>query len=363
MGSGGKPARAAMGAKPMSGMPNRLPAPMSTTTCFFSSDSLYLPTLLNTLHSMQQALSYTDCILVSSDGTMFPVHLAMLSQSWLSLADILPPSDIHCNCQCCYPWISLASETRTIELFLQLAYTGRTELIDVDQEMKVNQLMDLVGIKFVGEQTEIEKNNNNKTENSVFESPMYNRMHNPGTLISKFTELEKEEEQEKDKEKKRNIRLQRKNRDAMNAVLDELHEQGKLTSMSLWWELYPLVSQDSRFHALLGQPGSTPLDLFKFYVKDLKARFHDEKRIIKEILKEQEFDMSPATSLEEFTTIVWEDKRSASLEAGNVKLTYNTLLEKAESREKERMKEESKKLRKLEGELRFVTWHGGIKII
>ena len=63
------------------------------------------------------------------------------------------------------------------------------------------------------------------------------------------------------------------------------------------------------------------------------------------------------------STIVWEDKRSASLEAGNIKLTYNTLLEKAESREKDRMKEEIQKLRKLEGELRFVTWHGGIKII
>ena len=50
----------------------------------------------------------------------------------------------------------------------------------------------------------------------------------------------------------------------------------------------------SRFHALLGQPGSTPLDLFKFYVEELKARFHDEK-IIKEILKEKEFEMDAAT--------------------------------------------------------------------
>lgn len=33
--------------------------------------------------------------------------------------------------------------------------------------------------------------------------------------------------------------------------------------------------------------GSTPLDLFKFYVEDLKARFHDEKKIIKDILKVQ----------------------------------------------------------------------------
>ena len=165
-------------------------------------------------------------------------------------------------------------------------------------------------------------------------------------------ELEKEEEQEKEKEKKRTKRLQRKNRDAMNSVLDELHEQGKLTSMSLWVELYPVISQDPRFHALLGQPGSTPLDLFKFYVEELKARFHDEKKIIKEILKEKEFEISAGTGFEEFATIVCEDKRSSSLDAGNVKLTYNALLEKAESREKERMKEESKKLRKLEGELR-----------
>ena len=50
----------------------------------------------------------------------------------------------------------------------------------------------------------------------------------------------------------------------------------------------------ARFNALLGQPGSTPLDLFKFYVEELKARFHDEK-IIKEILKEKEFEMDAAT--------------------------------------------------------------------
>jgi hypothetical protein len=30
------------------------------------------------------------------------------------------------------------------------------------------------------------------------------------------------------------------------------------------------------------------LDLFKFYVEELKARFHDEKKIIKDILKVRE---------------------------------------------------------------------------
>lgn len=97
-----------------------------------------------------------------------------------------------------------------------------------------------------------------------------------------------------------------------------------------------------------GQHGSTPLDLFKFYVEDLKARFHDEKKIIKEILKEKEFEVKVDTSFDQFATVICEDKKSATLDAGNVKLTYNSLLEKAEVKEKERLKEESKRMKKLE---------------
>lgn len=160
-------------------------------------------------------------------------------------------------------------------------------------------------------------------------------------------QLEKEEEAERERERKRQKRQQRKNRDAFVMLLDELHEQGKLTSMSLWVELYPILSADLRFSAMLGQPGSTPLDLFKFYVEDLKSRFHDEKKIIKEILKEKGFEVQINTSFEEFATVVCEDRRSANLDAGNVKLTFNAFLEKAEAREKERVKEETRRLRKL----------------
>ncbi|KAF9413269.1 hypothetical protein HW555_008435, partial [Spodoptera exigua] len=140
--------------------------------------------------------------------------------------------------------------------------------------------------------------------------------------------LEAEYLQEREQVKKRNKRQQRKNRDNFLVLLDTLHEEGKLTSMSLWVELYPVISADMRFSAMLGQNGSTPLDLFKFYVENLKARFHDEKKVIKEILKEKSFEVKPDTTFEEFATVVCEDSKSASLDAGNVKLTYNSLLEK-----------------------------------
>lgn len=173
-------------------------------------------------------------------------------------------------------------------------------------------------------------------------------------------QLERLEEEEKEREKKRHRRLSRKNRDAFLTLLDTFHEEGKLTSMSLWVELYPLISADLRFSAMLGQIGSTPLDLFKFYVENLKARFHDEKKIIKEILKEKSFSVQVMTTFEDFATIVCEDKRSATLDAGNVKLTFNSLIEKAESLERERLKEESRRIKKMENELKAIWVEAGL---
>ncbi|XP_066441999.1 pre-mRNA-processing factor 40 homolog B isoform X1 [Eleutherodactylus coqui] len=160
--------------------------------------------------------------------------------------------------------------------------------------------------------------------------------------------LEKDETEEKEKSRLRERRQQRKNRESFQVFLDELHETGQLHSMSTWMELYPSVSTDTRFSNMLGQTGSTPLDLFKFYVEDLKARFHDEKKIIKDILKDRNFSVEVNTTFEDFAHIISFDKRAATLDAGNIKLTFNSLLEKAEARERERGKEEARKFKRKE---------------
>ncbi|XP_068101874.1 pre-mRNA-processing factor 40 homolog A [Hyperolius riggenbachi] len=160
--------------------------------------------------------------------------------------------------------------------------------------------------------------------------------------------LEKEEEEEKAKTLLRERRRQRKNRESFQVFLDELHEHGQLHSMSSWMELYPTVSSDIRFANMLGQPGSTALDLFKFYVEGLKARYHDEKKIIKDILRDKGFVVELRTSFEEFVTVISSTKRATTLDAGNIKLAFNSLLEKAEAREREREKEEARKMKRKE---------------
>ncbi|CAG2106047.1 unnamed protein product, partial [Medioppia subpectinata] len=163
-------------------------------------------------------------------------------------------------------------------------------------------------------------------------------------------QMETEEEEEKKREKKRQIRLQRKNRESFIGFLDELHASGKLTSMSKWVNLYHEISADPRFSAMLSQPfaGSTPLDLFKFYVEELKARYEDEKQMIKDILKSKDFEVTIATTYIDFATILSEDTRSATLDGGNVKIIYEKLIEREKERERERIKEEQKLKRKLD---------------
>ncbi|XP_073401731.1 pre-mRNA-processing factor 40 homolog A isoform X1 [Dendrobates tinctorius] len=160
--------------------------------------------------------------------------------------------------------------------------------------------------------------------------------------------LEKEEEDDKQKTLLRERRRQRKNRESFQVFLDELHEHGQLHSMSSWMELYPTVSSDIRFANMLGQPGSTALDLFKFYVEGLKARYHDEKKIIKDILRDKGFVVELRTTFEDFVMVISSTKRATTLDAGNIKLAFNSLLEKAEAREREREKEEARKMKRKE---------------
>lgn len=77
--------------------------------------------------------------------------------------------------------------------------------------------------------------------------------------------LEKDQQEEKERDKRRQKRQCRKNRDQFLALLDHLHEEGKLTSMSLWVELYPIISADVRFSAMLGAFVELALSCFESY--------------------------------------------------------------------------------------------------
>ncbi|VDN01610.1 unnamed protein product [Thelazia callipaeda] len=159
---------------------------------------------------------------------------------------------------------------------------------------------------------------------------------------------------EKDMEERRRRRQERKIREAFQIYLIELHKRGELTSISLWSELYPVISADSRFDNMLKQSGSTPLDLFKFYVEDLKSQFGQDRRVIKEILKDLNVAVEVGTTFDQLCNWISSDERGKAVDPGNMKLCYHSLVEKAEAKEKEQEREEARKRRRHETSFRNI---------
>lgn len=164
--------------------------------------------------------------------------------------------------------------------------------------------------------------------------------------------LEQQHDEERERERRKQKRVQRKNREAFIVLLDELHEQKLLTSTSLWKDLYSVISKDDRFHKMLAQRGSTPLDLFKFYVEALKARYPAERKIVKEIVKDHGYVVDVSTNFADFAALMEKDERSAGIDDGNLRMAFDSLLEKAHGRERERQRDDARRLRKLEQSFR-----------
>ena len=76
--------------------------------------------------------------------------------------------------------------------------------------------------------------------------------------------------------------------------------QGHIHSLAIFSDLYPRFITDKRFTDMLGQPGSTPLDLFKFYVKDLRDNLPSEKKMVKDLLKEKEVEVTAEMTFDDF---------------------------------------------------------------
>uniref|UniRef100_A0A8R1DV34 FF domain-containing protein n=1 Tax=Caenorhabditis japonica TaxID=281687 RepID=A0A8R1DV34_CAEJA len=193
-------------------------------------------------------------------------------------------------------------------------------------------------------------------ENPQFAEETSLQMMDKEDALSVFEEhikqSEKEHEEEKEQEEKRIRRKHRKVREEYRKMLEEHHKRGDLTSMSLWTSLFPIFASDSRFERMLLQPGSSPLDLFKFYVEDLKEQFTEDRRLIKDILTEKKCQVITTTEYDEFSKWVLSHENGDKVDHGNMKLCYNSMVEKAESKAKDEEREALRRKRRLESEFR-----------
>jgi len=85
-------------------------------------------------------------------------------------------------------------------------------------------------------------------------------------------------------EKTTKQRRERQNRDQFISLLTELKTAGKVKAGTKWMDLQTLIEDDPRYVAMLGQSGSTPLDLFWDMVEEEERALRGKRNEVLDVL-------------------------------------------------------------------------------
>ncbi|KAL8292499.1 hypothetical protein RQP46_001111 [Phenoliferia psychrophenolica] len=201
-----------------------------------------------------------------------------------------------------------------------------------------------------------------EAQSTIYSTPEWANDHElqrlePIDLLAVFEdELHKAEKEARDA-KQRTVeekrRRGRKSREDFVTLLETLRSEGHIVAGTTWKAIYPLVEADERFHNLLGNPGSSPLDLFWDVVDRLDQQAEDDERRVAQVLHDKKVRVSEQTTYDEFVRLLDADERLAELDHAIIKAVYVKLHGREIKLAKEEKRKAEKKLRLLIDDLRY----------
>lgn len=140
--------------------------------------------------------------------------------------------------------------------------------------------------------------------------------------------LERTFNDERQREKSSKARRERQNRDRFLDLLNELKADSKIKAGTKWMQILPQIQEDPRYVAMLGQAGSTPLDLFWDMVEEEERSLRLVRNDVLDVLEDKRYEITTKTSLEEFSSVMSTDRRTASLPPDTLSLIFQRLYDK-----------------------------------
>lgn len=196
------------------------------------------------------------------------------------------------------------------------------------------------------------------------EDPIFNYLDKLDLLnaYEKFIKsLEPAYDRERQLQRDKRRRQERINRDDFREVLQRLQDQNLILPSTQWKDLFHIISKEPSYQAMLGQPGSTPLEMFFDTIELLHDHLYAKRKQIEAFLKEHGNLVELDTSFETFTSHISSDDRFA-LPVEHLQFIFNQLLTKAELRAKEEKRRLERKQRKRLEPFRHLLKHGPFQI-
>ncbi|KAF2431099.1 hypothetical protein EJ08DRAFT_632807 [Tothia fuscella] len=158
--------------------------------------------------------------------------------------------------------------------------------------------------------------------------------------------LEKTFNATRQQQKLMRARRERQNRDNFQNLLEELKSAGKIRAGTKWMEIHPLIEDDPRYVAMLGQAGSTPLDMFWDMVEMEEDAFRAIRNAAYDVSHDKQFEVDSNTTFEEFKSVMQTDPRTAHFDDDTLTQVLNRICEKNNRKlEEERQKIERQQRR------------------
>jgi len=169
--------------------------------------------------------------------------------------------------------------------------------------------------------------------------------------------LERNFNDERQREKTSKVRKERQHRDRFLDLLLELKAAGKIKAGTQWMNIHPEIHNDPRYIALLGQTGSTPLDLFWDMVEEEERALRLVRNDVYDVLEDKRFEVTIKSTLPEFLDLMSTDRRTATIPKDTLVLLFDRLREKVTRRAEDDKHASERQQRRLIDALRSKIKH------
>ncbi|KAL3460699.1 hypothetical protein BJX64DRAFT_262404 [Aspergillus heterothallicus] len=130
-------------------------------------------------------------------------------------------------------------------------------------------------------------------------------------------------------------RKERHAREQFVELLNGLRTKGVIKAGSKWANIYPAIREDPRYLGILGNSGSSPLDLFWDVLEEEERSLRGPRNDVLDVLDDKRFDVTSKTTFEEFNSIVITDRRTANIDPEILQVIFQRIQEKALRRNEE----------------------------
>ena len=145
-----------------------------------------------------------------------------------------------------------------------------------------------------------------------------------------ITTLEADEKKERKEKEKYQGYL---NREKFRELLQISVEEKKLNIDTKWSDYVSEITDREEYLNMLGQEGSTPLELFQDKKLELKKDYKKVKKIFKEIITKNKIEIKYKISFEEFDNLISQYREGKIISIEMKKLLYEHIKKKLEEKE------------------------------